>query len=155
MRMEDLGMTLGDFIRKELASAKTIDPCPRSDRPVSDDWLAQHHARRAEQVRLADEARQARIRQEMEEEAEQRRRQRERQEQQRHRVQASEFVLRGSNAGGGMAFQRPALYKFDFTKINSIEEIGKVLEILCTQLNFRITEELVEDMGIKEITERV
>lgn len=49
----------------------------------------------------------------------------------------------------------PKQYQFDFAKINSIEDIGRVLEILCSHNHFQMTEEYIRDLGIEEIVKEV
>jgi hypothetical protein len=48
---------------------------------------------------------------------------------------------------------QPRQYKFDFSKINSIEDMGKVLELLCT--NHVMTEDYIQNNGISGLVKRV
>lgn len=65
-------------------------------------------------------------------------------------------VFRVANTTSG-TIQTPShrRYTFDFSRINSVDDLGKVLETVCESMNLNMTEEALEKHGISHLVKRV
>lgn len=55
----------------------------------------------------------------------------------------------------GLIYTPPRRYEIDFKKVNSFQDIVKVLEVMHMQMHLRFTEEFIKDQNIEHLVDRV
>lgn len=74
------------------------------------------------------------------------------------RIEIDGNITLGNTVWANTVQQRyvpPRRYHFDFNKVNSIQDIAKVLEVFQNTMHFNITEKMMEEMGLKDLVKRV